>query len=130
MRRSPQEKKALSYVKDRRNSYGENDKSSRKSIRNGKRRAVRTNRRLAQQSLQAATGPADLDLAEDAELRARARAPRRFDKCSDRPLGEMLEFRLTHRAKLGMADESWVETRVDRIRSRLVGRRLDADRAW
>jgi hypothetical protein len=32
VRRSPQEKKALSYAKDRRNDYGENDKSSRKNI--------------------------------------------------------------------------------------------------
>jgi hypothetical protein len=29
VRRSPQDKKALSYAKDRRNVYGENDKSSR-----------------------------------------------------------------------------------------------------
>ena len=36
-RRSPQEKKTLSYAKDRRNDYGENDKSSRKSIRRNKR---------------------------------------------------------------------------------------------
>lgn len=32
-RRDPQEKKALSYAKDRRNDYGENDKGSRKGIR-------------------------------------------------------------------------------------------------
>lgn len=31
-RRSPQEKKRLSYAKDRRNDYGENDKSSRKNV--------------------------------------------------------------------------------------------------
>jgi hypothetical protein len=37
VRRSPQEKKALSYAKDRRNVYGENDKSSRKNIRRNKR---------------------------------------------------------------------------------------------
>lgn len=36
-RRSPQEKKALSYARDRRNVYGENDKSSRKNIRRNKR---------------------------------------------------------------------------------------------
>jgi hypothetical protein len=30
--KSPQEKKALSYAKDRRNAYGENDKASRKAI--------------------------------------------------------------------------------------------------
>jgi hypothetical protein len=32
-RRSPQEDKVLSYAKDRRNGYGENDKSSRRAIR-------------------------------------------------------------------------------------------------
>jgi hypothetical protein len=31
--KTPQEKKKLSYMKDRRNTYGENGKSSRKSIR-------------------------------------------------------------------------------------------------
>lgn len=30
--KTPQDKKALSYAKDRRNTYGENDKSSRKAI--------------------------------------------------------------------------------------------------
>jgi hypothetical protein len=30
--KSPQEKKALSYAKDRRNAYGQNDKASRKAI--------------------------------------------------------------------------------------------------
>ena len=35
-RKSPQEKKALSYAKDRRNNYGENDKSSRRNIRRNK----------------------------------------------------------------------------------------------
>jgi hypothetical protein len=32
MRRSPQEKKRLSYLKDGRNVYGENDKASRKNL--------------------------------------------------------------------------------------------------
>ncbi|UGT42762.1 hypothetical protein LTV02_04940 [Nocardia yamanashiensis] len=36
-RKSPQEKKSLSYAKDRRNDYGENDKSSRRNIRRNKR---------------------------------------------------------------------------------------------
>jgi hypothetical protein len=31
--KTPQEKKHLSYAKDRRNTYGENSKSSRKAIR-------------------------------------------------------------------------------------------------
>ncbi|MCP4443509.1 MAG: hypothetical protein GY810_31785 [Aureispira sp.] len=36
-RKTPQEKKALSYEKDRRNAYGENDKASRKAIRFNKK---------------------------------------------------------------------------------------------
>ena len=40
-RSSPQEKKRLSYAKDRRNDYGENDKSSRKNIRRNKRACQR-----------------------------------------------------------------------------------------
>ncbi len=49
--RSPQEKKALSYAKDRRNAYGQNDKASRKAIparKNGESRRVR---RKANQTL-------------------------------------------------------------------------------
>lgn len=42
--KSPQEKKALSYARDRRNTYGENDKASRKAIparKAGENRKVR-----------------------------------------------------------------------------------------
>ncbi|MFE2009824.1 hypothetical protein [Streptomyces sp. NPDC059491] len=46
-RRTPQEKKRLSYLKDHRNNYGENDKSSRKSIRRNKRFPNSANRRHA-----------------------------------------------------------------------------------
>ncbi len=43
--KSPQEKKALSYVRDRRNDYGENDKASRKNIPRAKARSHRLVRR-------------------------------------------------------------------------------------
>ena len=42
--KTPQEKKTLSYTKDRRNSYGESDKGSRKSIRKNKRNNARSER--------------------------------------------------------------------------------------
>ncbi|MCW8883648.1 MAG: hypothetical protein OQK12_00165 [Motiliproteus sp.] len=42
--KNPQENKALSYAKDRRNAYGENDKSSRKNIRKNKRLKARAER--------------------------------------------------------------------------------------
>ena len=49
--KSPQEKKALSYAKDRRNDYRENDKASRKAIPLRKARENRQNRRKVAQAL-------------------------------------------------------------------------------
>jgi len=51
-RRSPQEKKALSYAKDRRNTYGENQKSSRKNIPLSKAKGHRALRRGAKLALE------------------------------------------------------------------------------
>ena len=42
--KTPQEKKALSYAKDRRNAYGENDKGRRQSIRKNKQLSSQTER--------------------------------------------------------------------------------------
>ena len=49
--RSPQEKKALSYAKDRRNLHDENQKSSRKNIPRSRARGHRSNRRRAAAAL-------------------------------------------------------------------------------
>lgn len=58
-RRSPQEKKRLSYSKDRRNTYGWNDKTSHKNIARNKRNRHRSERHREQQQRSAALGPAD-----------------------------------------------------------------------
>ena len=50
-RKSPQAKKAGSYAKDRRNSYGENSEASRKAIPGRKAVENRTDRRAVQQAL-------------------------------------------------------------------------------
>ena len=68
MRRSPHEKKALSYEKDRRSIYGENDKSSRKNIPLRKRLVNKANRHAAQQQLHEAEGIVDLDRAALADV--------------------------------------------------------------
>jgi hypothetical protein len=49
--RSPQEKKALSYERDRRNAYGESDKGARKTIPARKAGENRKDRRKVAQSL-------------------------------------------------------------------------------
>ena len=65
-RRSPQDDKRLSYDKDRRNAYGENDKGSRKAIPLHKRKVNSANRHHDHQILLGATGIRQDDAAEDA----------------------------------------------------------------
>lgn len=66
--RSPQEKKALSCARDRRNDYGETDKASRKTIERRKRDPNRSDRHRERQVLaSAAAVTADQVIAEEAE---------------------------------------------------------------
>jgi hypothetical protein len=90
-RKTPQEKKELSYAKDRRNGYGENDKSSRKNISLRKRLVNRANRHAAQQALHGAVGVTDSASEEAAEQKAAAKRPKSWRKRADVPLAEHLE---------------------------------------
>ncbi|MFE3456191.1 hypothetical protein ACFXKD_01505 [Nocardiopsis aegyptia] len=85
-RRTPQDDKRLSYTKDRRNEYGENDKSSRKSIRRAQRHVARANRRRATEALATTRGTADTERGAQAQERLERRRPRRWDKWPDEPL--------------------------------------------
>jgi hypothetical protein len=96
-RRSPQEKKQLSYQRDGRNSYRANDKASRRAIPLGKARARRRNRHHVRQSLHDATGGPVPEVAERAEQRAAGRRPAHFRKWPDEPLREHVEFALAQR---------------------------------
>lgn len=96
--RSPQDKKRLSYARDRRNNYGENDKSSRRNIARSKRIPNRANRRLASTLLRAATGMPDPHLQEATEQRLLGRRPKSWAKCPDAPLGVVVADRLRRRA--------------------------------
>ena len=95
-RKTPQEKKALSYAKDRRNLYGENAKASRKAIPLRKRLVNRANRHQFQQSLAAAT---DVPDPEVVEVRALGKRPKRWTKWPDNPLGEVVALRLERRGE-------------------------------
>ena len=83
--KTPQAKKRLSLLKDCQNTYGENDKSSRTSIRWRKSWVNRTYRHNVNQSLGEATE--DLDRLTD---RAKAIDLHSWQKCADMPLGEKL----------------------------------------
>ncbi|MEU7632292.1 hypothetical protein AB0C34_20230 [Nocardia sp. NPDC049220] len=86
-RKTSQEKMRLSDAKDRRNIYGENDRSSRKNIPLRKRLVNRANRRLAEAMLMGATGIADPVGADSVEQGCLGRRPKRGRKSPDIPLG-------------------------------------------
>ncbi|MFG1790466.1 hypothetical protein [Nocardia sp. NPDC049149] len=96
-RRSPQEKKQLSYAKDRRNNYGENDKASRKNLPRKRARVHRANRHQAHTDLHGAIGPVDAEASDAAEVRLRGRRPKSFYKRPDVPLGTFVRWQLERR---------------------------------
>jgi hypothetical protein len=144
-RRDPQEKKALSYTKDRRNVYGANDKGSRKSIRRNKRMPNRADRRRDHQVLGTAIGfdaaaeagkqadaaaevgqqaDAAAEVGQQAEVRLLAKKSmwviKGWRKGPDAPLAEVVARKLRRRARAGMTDPAAAEERVERIHRRLA----------
>lgn len=111
---TPQDKKARSLARDRRNSYGENDKSSRTAIRSRKRWVNRIARQASRQAIQhglAAPVVANLEVAgmEAADLEvadfevANPGRRSRWRKSPDAPLGEMLYWRRIRRFARALA---------------------------
>ena len=92
--KNPDEKKRLSLALDRRNRYGENSKSSRKSIQRGKQRRHMDERRTVGEVLSRLKGCVQEDEATEAELRAKTRIVdsqrRGFRKKPDTPRGVVL----------------------------------------
>ncbi|GIH28257.1 hypothetical protein Aph01nite_65670 [Acrocarpospora phusangensis] len=117
-RKTPQEKKRLSYAKDRRNAYGENDKSSRKSIRRNKRIPHRANRHHDHQILEAVLGAVDELRSGAVEERLYVRRPKRWKKSPDAALGEILQGSIESRVKRGIEDPEVGRRRIRRIRQR------------
>ncbi len=97
------EKKRLSLKLDRRNTYGENDKASRKSIPRGKQRQHQNERRSAAQALHTISGNISEDEIVDAELLAKVKVTvsrrKGFKKKPDEPLGIVLAKKKAGRPK-------------------------------
>src|SRR5262245_56233095 len=97
---TPQEKKRNSYSKDRRNTYGENAKSSRKNISRNKRIRVRDERRTAQEPLRGASlilDESQVDLASAKAIRKRKKS---WKKRPDSPLGIVVRQKLSRRERI------------------------------
>ena len=82
-RRSPQEKKRLSLKKDRRNTYGKNDKATRRLIPLRKAKANRALRRGVKVALAGDE--------EAIEAVAKTFDPRRWRKLPDKALGDIVK---------------------------------------
>lgn len=95
--RSPQVDKALSYERDCRDAYGENNKSKRKAIPKFKAASNREGRHLSKVVVDRMTGDENTD--EEAGLLVADRKSLRPSKTKtpDMPLGELLVRRNRHR---------------------------------
>jgi len=97
--KSPQETKRLSLERDRRNVYGENDKSSRKNIPKRKRLGQKSTRKAANTPLQAIKGEIAEEEAISLELKSRTKlaeqSRKAFVKRPDLPLGTVLKRKAT-----------------------------------
>lgn len=130
-RRSPREKKRLSYSRDRRNTYGENDKSSRKNIARNKRNRHRSERHREQQQLSAALGPVDEVVEADLDERlARARRGSRWRKLPDTPLGLYVASTLAVRARKGISEARTEQVRIEKVRRNTEVDGLQLRRKW
>lgn len=89
--KTPQEKRCLSYEKDRRNTYGENSKASRKGIPLAKARANRSERHTQNHVLATAVGVENSDALAAVENLVRSTEPRDWRKFPDTSLGEVLD---------------------------------------
>ncbi|MGD0939800.1 MAG: hypothetical protein ABR905_08800 [Terracidiphilus sp.] len=91
----PVQKKKLSLERDRRNTYGENAKASRKSIPKGKQTSNQSERRAANAPLAKAKGVLSEDMADEVELDSRTvqieKRRKGFKKSPDQPLGLVIE---------------------------------------
>lgn len=96
-RKTPQEKKALSYAKDCRNAYRENDKSSRKNIPLHKTRINQAYRSKVNKVLNAANGEINSEEVELLDSKVKGIAKDKWKKCSDTPLKEFIEEQIERR---------------------------------
>lgn len=120
MRKTPQEKKGLSFQKDGRNAYGNNDKASRKGLPRKKKLTNRAYRRRANAPLMQPHVASDPDVEISIDPRLVVSSPRWWPriKQSDRPLAEHVLMQLYRRACKGMiSEEAYDDTEARVMRS-------------
>lgn len=90
---SPQEKKRLSYAKDRRNIYFANNKATRKGVPSAKAGGLRSERHEQDQILAQASRVHEVEQLDALENRIRGTPYRKWRKWPDKPLGVVRAWR-------------------------------------
>jgi hypothetical protein len=121
-RKTPQEKKRLSYLKERRNTFPRNLKAARKVVPMYKRKVNRQNRRRVHQIVAGAVGVRDAAVEEVMDVSTLHRPPKSWRKFPDMQLGEIVDMKLAWRARAGIADRARIALKRRRIRKRTRGR--------
>lgn len=105
IRLTPQEKKKLSYKKDRRNTCGERGAHSRHAIRDSKNIIERKRRHAENQTLRAIITVKDDEeeiIAIENMAKSLPESKKKFQKVADAPLGEVIEDKLAYCELKGM----------------------------
>lgn len=100
-RKSPQQKKALSYERDRRDTYGENNKSSRKNIPLSKALSIRSERHEKNNALRGALTAESDDQLVAVEVAVHTSEPRQWKKHPGATLGEVVAKKTKRRESNG-----------------------------
>jgi len=107
---TPQEKKLLSYTKDTRNTYGESSRSRFSIARNKTcgRQSLRHQQKLVlKQTLKVAKEEIEI-----VEAKVKSVKPRRWRKCADAPLGELISDKLINGEKTRAVDDESKRARI------------------
>ena len=117
-RRSPAEKKALSYEKDRRNAFMANDKASRKGIPLSKAKGHRADRRKSAAALSDYENLDEekADLVENALVNDVERI-KRWKKCPDQSLADHIETQEFRRDQRD-GRKQWVRENVEEAKAK------------
>lgn len=115
-KRTPQEKKKLSYERDRRTVYGNSPQAARKCIPIRKALRNRANRHQQNQQISYQGPTPDPDLADQLESLVHHRAPQQWKKYPDAPLAEVIASKSEDRAVMreqggrsALVSITWVE---------------------
>ena len=127
--KTPQEKKALSYAKDRRNTFGQNDKASRKIVPLRKAQVNRVYRRKLNEVLDRVVGEG-LENADTIENTARSIKRQDWKKVSDEPLAEVVERKLDRRKSHAGNGKSARKKTTDFLKSLKIETEQETDGRW